>query len=173
MLANGIGARQLATRSALYSVANEAMSALVVPGMPLGSDAPGAPAVEPPMADGHTGAAGATTGGGVGAICSVAGVVVKVRVGVDVLASVAPTVVVVAVDELDDDALVEPLAAEAEVAPLDPIEPVLSAAAGADVATEVGPSTLGAVEATADVEAVFANVSEFDADDADIEDPAP
>jgi hypothetical protein len=73
MLANGIGVRQLATRSALYSAANELRSADVVPGMPLGSDAPGAPAVEPPMAVGQTGVAG----GGVGAgSTTVAGVVV-------------------------------------------------------------------------------------------------
>ncbi len=63
----------MATRSALYSDAKDARSAEVVPGMPLGSDAPGAPDVEPPMADGHTGAAG----GGVGVGSTIAaGVVV-------------------------------------------------------------------------------------------------
>ena len=81
MLAYGIGVRQLATRSALYSDAKDARSAEVVPGMPLGSDAPGAPDVEPPMADGHTGAAG----GGVGAgSTTTAGVVVYVRVSTSV-----------------------------------------------------------------------------------------
>jgi hypothetical protein len=53
MFANEIGARQAAMRSALYSVANELMSAVVVPGMPLASEAPGAPAVEPEIAAGQ------------------------------------------------------------------------------------------------------------------------
>ncbi|HEX4400960.1 MAG TPA: hypothetical protein VHZ98_06510 [Galbitalea sp.] len=54
----------MATRIALYSAAKDARSAEVVPGMPLASDAPGAPGVEPPIADGHTGAAGAGAGAG-------------------------------------------------------------------------------------------------------------
>ena len=58
MFANGIGVRQFATRIELYCEANKARSADEVPGMPLASDAPGAPAVEPPIAAGHTGAAG-------------------------------------------------------------------------------------------------------------------
>ena len=58
MFANGIGVRQFATRIELYCEANEARSADEVPGMPLASEAPGAPEVEPPIADGHTGAAG-------------------------------------------------------------------------------------------------------------------
>ncbi len=64
MLANGIGVRQLATRSALYSDANEARSAEVVPGIPLASDAPGAPSVEPPMAAGQAGVGVGAGGGG-------------------------------------------------------------------------------------------------------------
>ena len=80
MLAKGIGCRQFATRIALYCDANEAMSADEVPGIPLASDAPGAPAVDPPIADGHAGAAGGVgvgvgVGDGAGTV-SVAGVVV-------------------------------------------------------------------------------------------------
>ena len=77
MLANGIGVRQLATRSALYSDAKAARSAEVVPGMPLGSDAPGAPGVEPPIADGQAGAVGVGVGVGVGDSLTATGVFVK------------------------------------------------------------------------------------------------
>jgi hypothetical protein len=82
MLAKGMGVRQFATRIALYSDANEAISPEVVPGIPLGSDAPGAPAVEPPIAAGQVGVgAGVGVGEGVGvAAVKVAGVLVNVCV---------------------------------------------------------------------------------------------
>jgi hypothetical protein len=101
MLANGIGVRQLATRSALYSDAKELRSADVVPGMPLGSDAPGAPAVEPPMADGHTGAAGG--GVGVGVTSTATGVLVKVRPLTSLLVVVVVNDFVPGVAALDDE----------------------------------------------------------------------
>jgi hypothetical protein len=138
MLANGIGARQLATRIALYSEANEARSAEVVPGTPLGSDAPGAPAVEPPMADGQAGAAG---GGGVGAcvggvtgaagFSSAAGVVVNVRTVVLAPASV----------ELTDFGVVETAALD-EVA-FDEVDGLLDGVDvdGVAVATDVAVNT--------------------------------
>ena len=56
MFANGTGFRQLATRIELYPSANEARSALVVPGIPSTEVALGAPGVLPPMATGHFGA---------------------------------------------------------------------------------------------------------------------
>ncbi len=64
MFANGIGVRQLATRIELYEAANEARSSEVVPGMPLMDEAPGAPAVLPPIAAGQvcTGAGGGGAG---------------------------------------------------------------------------------------------------------------
>jgi hypothetical protein len=86
MLAKGMGVRQLATRIALYAEAKEFRSAVVVPGTPSASLAPGAPEVEPPMAVGHVGAAGAA-----GGAVTVAGVVVNVRPATAVLASVAET----------------------------------------------------------------------------------
>jgi hypothetical protein len=92
MLAKGTGVRQFATRSALYSDAKEARSADVVPGMPLGSDAPGAPGVEPPMAAGHTGAAGGVgVGVGVGASLTATGVFEMVRLLTFALAAVVVT----------------------------------------------------------------------------------
>jgi hypothetical protein len=106
MFAYGIGVRQLATRIALYWDAKDARSAEVVPGMPLGSDAPGAPAVEPPMADGHVGAAGCV-GGGVGVSLIAAGVVVNVRPVTSVLDAVAlidGPLVVAALVEDDEEA---------------------------------------------------------------------
>ena len=106
MFAYGIGVRQLATRIALYWDAKDARSAEVVPGMPLGSDAPGAPAVEPPMADGHVGAAGCV-GGGVGVSLIAAGVVVNVRPATSELVAVAlndgPLVVTALVEALVED----------------------------------------------------------------------
>ena len=86
----------MATRIALYCAANEAMSEDVVPGMPLASDAPGAPAVDPPIAAGQVGV-GVGVGVEVGAGTAVtgAGVVVKVRPETVALADVADTVVVV------------------------------------------------------------------------------
>jgi len=60
---------QFATRIALYSVANELRSAVVVPGTPSASDAPGAPAVDPLIAEGQAGAeTGADGGAAVGAV---------------------------------------------------------------------------------------------------------
>jgi hypothetical protein len=76
MFAYGIGCRQFATRIALYFAAKDARSADVVPGIPLASDAPGAPDVDPPIAVGHVGVAGG--GGGVGDEVIDAGVVVYV-----------------------------------------------------------------------------------------------
>jgi hypothetical protein len=107
MLAYGIGVRQLATRIALYSDAKEAMSAEVAPGMPLGSDAPGAPAVDPPIAAGQVGAAGAVGGGvGVGVSLTATGVLVKVRSVEPELAAVAlsdvPLDVAAPVEDGDD-----------------------------------------------------------------------
>jgi hypothetical protein len=53
----------------LYSVANELRSAVVVPGTPSASDAPGAPAVDPLIAEGQAGAeTGADGGAAVGAV---------------------------------------------------------------------------------------------------------
>ena len=106
MFAYGIGARQLATRIALYAEAKEARSEEVVPGMPLGSDAPGAPAVEPPMADGQVGVTGCV-GGGVGVSLIAAGVVVNVRPVTSVLVAVVLNdgpLVVAALVEDDDEA---------------------------------------------------------------------
>ncbi|MDQ1547044.1 MAG: hypothetical protein QOH69_1948 [Actinomycetota bacterium] len=92
MFAKGIGVRQFATRIALYCEANDARSADEVPGMPLGSDAPGAPAVDPPIAAGHTGAGGGVgVGVGVGVTETVAGVVENVRPETSALADVAET----------------------------------------------------------------------------------
>ena len=73
MLRKGIGERQCATRIELYCVAKAARSSDVVPGIPLASAAPGAPAVEPLMASGHAGAAGAGGAGAAGAGAAGAG----------------------------------------------------------------------------------------------------
>ena len=104
MLAYGTGVKQLATRIALYWAAKEAMSAEVVPGMPLASDAPGAPAVEPPMAAGQVGVGGGGGGAGgvwvgtgaevTGAGVTGAGVVVKVRPAMPALATFTATAAV-------------------------------------------------------------------------------
>jgi hypothetical protein len=88
MFAKGIGVRQFATRIALYCEAKDARSADEVPGIPLASDAPGAPAVEPPIADGQVGVG---VGAGVGAAVTGAGVVVNVRPATVALAVVAET----------------------------------------------------------------------------------
>jgi hypothetical protein len=105
MLANGTGFRQFATRIALYCEAKEARSADEVPGMPLASDAPGAPAVDPPIAGGHTGAGGGVGVGvdvgvevGVGVEVTAAGVVVNVRPETLALVDVAETEVPCAVE---------------------------------------------------------------------------
>jgi hypothetical protein len=68
---------------ALNAAAKELMSAVVVPGTPSASLAPGAPDVEPEIALGHVGAAGVTV--------TTAGVVVNVRPATGELASVAET----------------------------------------------------------------------------------
>lgn len=116
MLAKGIGFRQFATRIALYCDANEARSADEVPGIPLASDAPGAPAVDPPIADGHAGGVG--VGVGVGTVND-AGVVVYTRPETLAAADAAETVLTGAaaeapevVEEVDPvAAFVEPVAA--------------------------------------------------------------
>ncbi len=59
MLANGTGARQFATRMALYATANDWRSALVVPATPNGEVREGAPAVVPVIAVAHAGVLGA------------------------------------------------------------------------------------------------------------------
>jgi hypothetical protein len=97
MFANGIGCRQLATRIALYAAAKAFRSAVVVPGTPSASDAPGAPAVEPLIALGQVGVAGGgvvVTGG-----ATVAGVVVNEwsAIWAAVLPTVALALVVVVV----------------------------------------------------------------------------
>jgi hypothetical protein len=114
MFAIGMGARQFATRSELYSVAKALRSAEVVPGIPLGSDAPGAPAVEPPIAAGQVGAAGAA-GAATGAV-NVVGALTYVCVTVVVAELAAALAAVVAVAVTAASALdVETGAAEAEV----------------------------------------------------------
>jgi hypothetical protein len=115
MLAKGIGCRQLATRIALYCAAKDAMSADEVPGIPLASDAPGAPAVEPPIADGQAGADGGVgVGVGVGATVTAAGVVVNVRPDTSALAEVAEI----------EDPCVEVVSVEVVVAGLAPVAAV-------------------------------------------------
>ena len=137
MLAKGTGCRQFATRRALYCDANEAISADEVPGTPLASTAPGAPAVEPPIAAGHVGVG---VGVGVGTEVTAAGVVVNVRPETLTLVDVAETevawtavlelvvglaaavAVAVAVAVLDDDvaAVVPPVDAGAVLTPRSP-----------------------------------------------------
>jgi hypothetical protein len=112
MLANGIGARQLAMRSALYSVANDAMSAELVPGTPLASDAPGAPAVEPPIAAGQVGVGGGVVVA-VGAV-NVAGALVNV--------CVLPLASVLAAAKLEPELLPPPELDGAEVAVAEVLE---------------------------------------------------
>ena len=115
MLAKGTGCRQFATRIALYCNANDARSADEVPGMPLASDAPGAPAVEPPIAVGHAGAGGAVgVGVGVGTTVTTAGVVVNVRPRTLALVDVAETEVPCAV-EVAAAAVVVEVGVEVEV----------------------------------------------------------
>jgi hypothetical protein len=174
MLANGMGARQLATRIALYCDANEAMSAEEVPGMPLASAAPGAPAVEPPMADGHTGAAGAGGGVGVelGTFCSIAGVEETLRtVVVEDTVAVVDFVVVVA-DSVDGVApvLAEPVPAE----PAGAAEPDVPVAAGVAAETEVGSSASDATVSELSDASELANVRPAAAEmDGVADDPAP
>jgi hypothetical protein len=115
MLAKGMGARQFATRSALYSAAKELISPDVVPGTPSASDAPGAPAVDPPIAAGQVGV-GVGVGAGAGAV-KVAGALLKlcslVLLDAELMPDeepVADVELLVAVD--GTAAAVEPVAAE-------------------------------------------------------------
>jgi hypothetical protein len=143
MFANGIGVKQSETRSELYSAANDARSAEVVPGMPLGSDAPGAPGVEPPIAEGQTGA----TGGGVGAgSLTTAGVVVYIG---PVTVAAAAAVVVDWADGADalalgaaaaeDACVAADTAAVTDFAPDTADNPVASLLAATELATVTPP----------------------------------
>jgi hypothetical protein len=165
MLAYGIGVRQLATRIALYSDAKEAMSAEVAPGMPLGSDAPGAPAVDPPIAAGQVGAAGAVgVGVGVGVSLTATGVLVKLR-------SVEPELAAVALSDvpLDVAAPVEDGAEDDVEVEVDPEE----VADCAPVSTAAIADLFSAEFDNAGAELVAANVTPVACEMDGIDDPVP